>query len=133
MPVELPELFFRVKDNGATVFRVEAENRQKRLELTVIANVNVRNGEVKPQGQNVLSDAEVAAIETWKSARQADLAQRDFDSIRRTEDQLNLAAHWAQSRATPEQLDEVTDRLLLAMHDLRTVLVRKKANRLDES
>jgi hypothetical protein len=132
MPVDLPEYYFRVKDNGATVFRVEAENRQKRLELTTIANVNVRNGEIKPQGQHVLTDAETNAIEEWKSARQAELAGRDFDTIRRTEEQLNLTTHWAQSRATPEQLDEVTDRLLLAMHDLRTVLVRKKANRIDE-
>jgi hypothetical protein len=35
-----------------------------------------------------------------------------------------------QSRATGEQLDAVTDTLLLAMHDLRSVLVRKKADRL---
>ena len=133
MSVDLPEFFFRIKDNGATVFRVEAENRQKRLELTAIANVNVRNGEVKPQGQHVLSDAELTAIEEWKNARQAELASRDFDTIRRTEEQLNLATHWAQSRATPEQLDEITDRLLLAIHDLRTVLVRKKAGRLDQS
>lgn len=132
MPVDLPDFYFRVKDNGATVFRVEAENRQKRLELTAIANVNVRNGEIKPQGQHVLTDAEKDAIEEWKSARQNDLAERDFETIRRTEEQLNLTAHWAQSRATPEQLEEITDRLLLAMHDLRTVLVRKKANRIDE-
>ncbi len=133
MPVDLPEFYFRVKDNGATVFRVDAENRQKRLELTAIANVNVRNGEVKPQGQHVLTEAETAAIQTWKSERQDVLSLRDFESIRRTEEQLNLTTHWAQSRATPEQLDEITDRLLLAMHDLRTVLVRKKASRLDES
>ena len=133
MPVDLPEFYFRVKDNGATMFRVDAENRQKRLEMTAIANVNVRNGEVKPQGQHELTDAESAAIEAWKGERQEKLALRDFDNIRRTEEQLNLTTHWAQSRATPEQLDEITDRLLLAMHDLRTVLVRKKANRLDES
>ena len=133
MPVDLPEFYFRVKDNGATVFRVDAENRQKRLELTAIANVNVRNGEVKPQGQHVLTDAESAAIDEWKTARHDELAFRDFESIRRTEEQLNLTTHWAQSRATPEQLDEITDRLLLAMHDLRTVLVRKKAGRLDQS
>ena len=132
MPVELPELYFRVKDNGASVFRVEAENRQKRLEMTAIANVNVRNGEVKQQGQHVLTEAEKTAIEAWKVARQADLAGRDFDNIRQTEEQLNLTTHWAQSRATPEQLEEVTDRFLLAMHDLRTVLVRKKASRMDE-
>ncbi len=133
MPVDLPEFYFRVKENGATVFRVDAENRQKRLEMTAIANVNVRNGEIKPQGQHVLTEAESAAIEAWKGDRKDKLADREFDDIRRTEERLNLTTHWAQSRATPEQLEEVTDRLLLAMHDLRTVLVRKKANRLDES
>jgi hypothetical protein len=35
-----------------------------------------------------------------------------------------------QSKASDAQLDEVTDALLLAMHDLRSVLVRKKAERL---
>jgi hypothetical protein len=35
-----------------------------------------------------------------------------------------------QTRASDDQLDLVTDALLLAMHDLRTVLVRRKADRL---
>jgi hypothetical protein len=35
-----------------------------------------------------------------------------------------------QSKATDDQLEDVTDALLLAMHDLRTVLVRKKSERL---
>ncbi len=39
-------------------------------------------------------------------------------------------AELAQSKATDSQLEDVTDTLLLAMHDLRTVLVRKKADRL---
>jgi hypothetical protein len=43
---------------------------------------------------------------------------------------LNLTTQWAQSRATREQLETVTDALLLAMHDLRGVLVRRKAERL---
>ncbi len=42
---------------------------------------------------------------------------------------MNQTAHWAQSKATEEQLELVTDSVLLAMHDLRTVLVRKKAER----
>ena len=41
-----------------------------------------------------------------------------------------MAAHWAQSRASDEQLAAVTDALLLAMHDLRSTLVRKMAERL---
>lgn len=58
------------------------------------------------------------------------LAQRDIDDIHRSVDYLNTTTQWVQSRATPEQLDQVTDALLMAMHDLRSVLVRKKAERL---
>ncbi|VAV88512.1 FIG00992248: hypothetical protein, partial [hydrothermal vent metagenome] len=42
---------------------------------------------------------------------------------------LNTTAQWVQSRATDAELEDVTDALLLAMHDLRSVLVRKKADR----
>jgi hypothetical protein len=45
-------------------------------------------------------------------------------------DYLNTTTQWAQSKATDEQLEAVTDALLLAMHDLRTTLVRKKSERL---
>ncbi|HSG55135.1 MAG TPA: hypothetical protein VLA45_06740, partial [Paracoccaceae bacterium] len=62
--------------------------------------------------------------------RTALLAAREVDDILRAVDHLNLTAQWVQTRATEEQLDAVTDTLLLAMHDLRTVLVRKKADRL---
>ena len=53
-----------------------------------------------------------------------------MDDLLRTVDHLNLTTQWVQSRATQAQLDEVTDALLLAMHDLRQLLVRKKAERL---
>ena len=126
----LPDYYFRVKDNGALVFRVDAENRQRRLELDQIATVNVNNGSVKPQGDTVLTAADEAAIAEWIAARRAELSARETDDILRAVDTLNLTAHWAQSRATDDQLDEVTDRLLMAMHDLRTVLVKKRADRL---
>jgi hypothetical protein len=131
MAVELPELYFRIKENGAAVFRVDPENRQKRIELEQIANVNVRNGEIKVQGKAEVSEPERRAMQDWLVARQAVLAERDIDDIHRTIDHLNLTAHWAQAKATPEQLEAVTDRLLLAMYDLRQVLVRKKADRMN--
>jgi hypothetical protein len=62
--------------------------------------------------------------------RTALLAERDIDNIYRAVDYLNLTTQWAQAKATEEQLEAVTDDLLLAMHDLRSVLVRKKADRL---
>ncbi|MEI4487543.1 hypothetical protein V8J36_15210 [Frigidibacter sp. MR17.14] len=127
---DLPDYYFRVRENGAAVFRVDTENRQRRLEMDLIAMVNTRNGEIKPQGDRKLSDEDLAQIRSWLAARQQLLAARDIDDILRTVDHLNLTAHWAQTKAGEAQLEQVTDALLLAMHDLRTVLVKKKADRL---
>ncbi|MFA5537659.1 MAG: hypothetical protein WDA23_00495 [Gemmobacter sp.] len=130
MGTDLPDYYFRVRENGATVFRVDTENRQRRIEMDQIAAINIRNGEVKPHGDRVLAEADMAAISDWIAGRQEVLARRDIDDILRAVDYLNLTAQWVQSRAGDEQLEQVTDALLLAMHDLRTVLVRKKAERL---
>lgn len=130
MGTDLPDYYFRVRENGATVFRVDTENRQRRIEMDQIAAINIRNGEVKPHGDRVLAEADMAAISGWIAERQEVLARRDIDDILRAVDYLNLTAQWVQSRAGDEQLEQVTDALLLAMHDLRTVLVRKKAERL---
>ncbi|WP_434286360.1 hypothetical protein [Celeribacter sp. SCSIO 80788] len=130
MSVDLPEYYFRVRENGAFVFRVDTENRQRRIEMEQIAAVNVKNGEIKPHGGRELTPEDLRVIEEWIAARVALLAQRDIDDIHRAIDYLNLTAHWVQTRATDEQLENVTDALLLAMHDLRTVLVRKKADRI---
>jgi hypothetical protein len=130
MSPDLPEYYFRVRDNGAFVFRLDAENRQRRIELDQIAVVNIRNGDIKPHGDRSLNDADLSAIRDWMTDRAALLARRDFDDILRTVDTLNVTAHWAQSKATDAQLERITDDLLLAMHDLRSVLVRKKSDRL---
>jgi hypothetical protein len=130
MAGDLPEYYFRVKENGATVFRVDTENRQRRIEMDQIAVVNVKNGEVKAQGGRDLSGPDMEAIRDWMAARVALLAQRDIDDILRAVDYLNLTTQWVQAKASDDQLEEVTDALLLAMHDLRSVLVRKKADRL---
>ena len=130
MTADLPQFYFRIRDNGATVFRVETENRQRRIEMEEIATVNVRQGTIKPHGDVVLTAPELAEIKDWASARAATLVARDIDDIHRAVDHLNLTTQWAQSRATDAQLEDVTDTLLLAMHDLRTVLVRKKSERI---
>jgi hypothetical protein len=133
MTAELPDYYFRVRENGAAVFRVSTENRQRRIEMDEIATVNVKNGNIKPHGDVALTKADLQAIEAWLTERQAQLAAREVDDILRTVDHLNLTTQWAQSRATDDQLEAVTDRLLLTMHDLRTVLVRKKADRLGKT
>ena len=95
-----------------------------------IAVVNIRNGQIKPQGDRALSARDLETIETWMEERIALLAERDIDDIHRAVDYLNLTSQWVQSKASDAQLEEVTDDLLLAMHDLRSVLVRKKADRI---
>jgi hypothetical protein len=130
MAAMLPEYFFRVRENGAFVFRVDTENRQRRIDMEQIAAINIRNGEIKPHGGRALSEQDLAEIKSWMEERRAVLAARDIDDIKRAVDHLNLTAHWAQTKATDEQLEAVTDDLLLTMHDLRSVLVRKKADRL---
>jgi hypothetical protein len=130
MGADLPDYYFRVRENGAVVFRLGTENRQRRIEMDEIATVNVKNGNIKPHGEVELTEADRTAIGEWLAARQSQLAMREVDDILRTVDHLNLTTQWAQSRATDAQLDAVTDQLLLAMHDLRTMLVRRKADRL---
>jgi len=130
MAGDLPDYYFRIRENGAVVFRVDTENRQRRIDMQEIASVNVKNGAIKPHGEAELSLEDKAAITDWLSRRTMVLAARDIDDIHRAVDYLNLTTQWAQTRASAAQLDEVTDELLLAMHDLRSVLVRKKAERL---
>ncbi|SFN46477.1 hypothetical protein SAMN04487859_1037 [Roseovarius lutimaris] len=130
MADDLPDYYFRVRENGAFVFRVDTENRQRRIDMEQIAVVNIRKSEIKPHGDRALSDEDIAAISDWMAERAKLIEHRDIDDILRAVDYLNTTTHWAQSRATESQLEEVTDALLLAMHDLRTVLVRKTADRL---
>ncbi len=127
---DLPGHYFRIRENGATVFRVDRASRQQRIAMEPIATVNLRTGEIRPQGDRALDETDLAEIRRWIVDRAETIARREVDDILRTVDHLNLTAHWAQARATDAQLEAVTDALLLAMHDLRGVLVRRKADRL---
>ncbi|MZR14168.1 hypothetical protein GQE99_14185 [Maritimibacter sp. DP07] len=130
MSTELPEYYFRVRENGAFVFKVDTQNRHRRIEMDQIAVVNTRTGEIKPNGERTLSNQDMAAISDWLDERQELLDARQIDDILRTVDSLNHTANWVQKDAEDHQLDMVTDSLLMAMHDLRTLLVRKKAERM---
>lgn len=130
MAGELPDYYFRVRENGALVFLVDTENRQRRIEMDQIATVNIRNGEIKQHGERQLNAEDIDVIRDWMEKRVAQLAARDIDDILRAVDYLNQTTQWSQTRATDAQLELVTDALLLAMHDLRSVLVRKKADRM---
>ena len=96
MAGDLPDYYFRIRENGAAVFRVDTENRQRRIEMEEIATVNVKNGNIKPHGDRKLSPEDLAAIRDWLAERQALLAARDVDDILRAVDHLNLTTQWAQ-------------------------------------
>ena len=92
--------------------------------------MNIKSGQIKPHGDRVLSATDLAEITTWMENRKALLAQRNLDDIHRAIDYLNTTTHWVNGMADDDELENITDSLLLAMHDLRSVLVRKKADRL---
>lgn len=126
---DLPDYYFRIRENGAVVFRVENSSRQQRIEMEQIAVININRGDYKPLGDRSLTETDIAQIEKWLETRNTILRRRMIDDIHRTIDHLNLTAQWAQTKASDAELADVTDTLLLAMHDLRSVLVRKKAER----
>ena len=123
---EIKSLFFRVRENGAAVYRVDSENRQRRLDMQQIAVVNAR-GDVKPHGDQIPTAAERNEIDAWATERRRIVEERRIDDLLRTTDHLNLTAQWVQTKATDEQIDMFADELLMAMHDLRSVIVRRKA------
>lgn len=127
---ELPQYYFRLRENGALVYRVTPDDRRGRLGLDQIAAINLRNAEIRPHGDRPLTTEERAEIDAWIARRRDELARREVDEMRRCVEVLNLTAQWAQSRATDAQLEDLSDALMLAMHDLRTVLIRKRAERL---
>ena len=52
---DLPTLYFRGRENGAAVFRLDGENRDRRLELEQIAVVNTNRGDFKALGDHILT------------------------------------------------------------------------------
>lgn len=130
MADSLPKYYFRIRDTGATVFRIDTANRQRRMELEELGNIVLRNGNIRPRANVTLTPEDEAAMQEWLAQRQAELHRREQAEPRELVERLNLLAHWAQTRAEPAALAAVTDDLLLAMHDLRNILVRKKADRL---
>lgn len=67
------QYYFRVKENGAAVFKVDTENRQRRIEMDQIAVVNINNGQIKAQGDRTLDEADLAVIPDWMAERSATL------------------------------------------------------------
>ncbi|MEM7240956.1 MAG: hypothetical protein AAF429_02125 [Pseudomonadota bacterium] len=128
--LETPDgLYFRTRDNGAAVFRVDTQSQQHRLDVSQIATINISKGEFRGQGDAPPTKEEEVEIKDWIEKRQAVLAERQIDDIHRAIDMMNATAQWVQSKATNEDIDKFAQPLLLAMNDLRTVLVRNLSDR----
>ena len=125
----LPPFYFRRRTGGAQVFRVTEDARSRRVEMEPLAVVKLDSGEIRAQGDRVLSESDSAAIRDWMAA-EADGVDGP-DDVARTVALIGRTAHWAQARADDDDLEAVAESLLLAMHDLRSVLVRRKAAKLD--
>jgi hypothetical protein len=128
-----PKLYFRIKENGAAVFRVIPEPRQGRNTLEPLAVLNLRSGEVKIQGGRQISQAEEAQIARWIKRRRALLEARGEEEATQLIEHLNGVAQWAHSQADDAQLEALTEDILMAMQDLREVLIRAKANRIKDA
>ena len=118
------QLYFRHRENGIVVFRMEVANRQRRIELNQIASIN-RQGEITPHKRRTPTEAEMAEIEKWQSDWQA---RADADNLNTTEKflvELNQFTDWVQRRADHAEVDAHSDPLLMAILDLRQVVVRR--------
>lgn len=121
--LDRPTLYFRRKGNGATVYRV-ATGEHARLDMQKIAILK-QNGEVKSSGQQPPTKAELIEIATWHNARQADQKTRDAAQVDRLVGDMNAIAQWVQADADDKQIAQNAQPILMAMHDLRTTLVRR--------
>ena len=128
MPEDLPDLYFRLRPGGATVFRVSKKGSEQNLAMVPVAAVKLPSGTVRVRGQHVLSAAEEARIADWIAARGG--ADED-DPVERAIHAMNLAADWAE-KTDPDEALARRDALLLAIHDLRGVIVRQMAARVDQ-
>ncbi|MEM7210870.1 MAG: hypothetical protein AAF479_03095 [Pseudomonadota bacterium] len=118
------QLYYRHRQNGVTVFRMEVANRQRRIELNQIASI-LHDGRIVPHKRRPATDAELTEIEAWH----ADWKRRSGDEeLTETEQfvaELNQFTDWVARRAPAEQVDRQSDLLLTALLDLRQTVVRR--------
>ena len=96
---DLPDYHFRIRENGAAVFRVGTANRQRRIEMEQIATVHLGKGEIRPQGARALTEEDLAEITRWIEARRALLARREKLGV---DELLELGRHCASGSESQE-------------------------------
>lgn len=118
-------LYFRLRPNGATVFRViEAD----RLTLTPLADIVLRSGAIKPRSDDPTAE-ETAEIERWLAARRVQVEADEAATPERAIEAMNAAAHWISGKPDSAAAEASSEDMLMALHDLRSAIVRWKANK----
>lgn len=118
------KLYYRLRRQGALVFRMEVANRQRRIELNRIATITGA-GEVLPHKRRPASEAEQAEAAAWWRDW---CARRDGDRLAGTERfmaELNRFTDWMAREAPDGEVAELSDPLLMALLDLRQTVVRR--------
>ncbi len=121
-----PTLYFRRKGKGAVVYRVE-ETANSRLDLQPVAMLKP-DGEIKPQGRHELTADELAKITAWKEMRE-EMRDQETSEIDSYITKINNMAQWVQSKADDDEVKSQAQDLLMAMHDLRSTIVRRLAGK----
>ena len=116
-------LFYRHRKNGVHVFRVDTENRDRRIQLVQIASIN-RMGEVTPHKRHPATEQELAEIAGWHAAFSERVAAGDLSTFEKELARFNHFTHWVMQKAPPEDLATHADMLLMALVDMRQTVVR---------
>lgn len=118
------KLYYRLGREGALVFRMEVANRLRRIELNRIATITPA-GEIVPDPQRPPTDDEATEAAGWWRDW---CARRDGGRLSETERfmaDLNRFTDWMAGEAEDDEIDRLSDPLLMALLDLRQVIVRR--------
>lgn len=132
MVQNLQKLFYRVSKAGADVYRIDLQNRLRRLDLEKIAAIDVAENTITVLSGKKHSAEETNDMKQWRETRQGQLDMRSQNDINRLVEAMNHAANWIENTASNDQIENISDPVLMAMHDLRATLVRKMAARINQ-
>ncbi len=118
------KLYYRHRQNGVVVFRMEVSNRQRRIELNQIASI-AKTGEIVPHKRRPPSDEEIEEMTGWWASWQARQHTDDLSETEKFLVEINQFTDWVQRRADSAEVNDMSDDLLMALLDLRQVVVRR--------
>jgi len=126
----LPNHYFRIGVSEVIVHRIVTDERLNRLNMVRIATINMNLQFWNVDGGMVLDDADEAAINDWITKRRGMAGIIDEHNVRQIIEKMNSTADWFENMAGKEEVLSTSQPLLLAIYDLRSVIVKRKADAL---